>query len=126
MKALNLPRLLLGLRFGRHRGGSEGFERIRSRYLALLDAGATAGRFTPSPEPMPTDPEARRAEILAEWSRVTVDLTNASVRWPEPALDRYQLPHPLLGRLTVHDMLAFTVYHTAHHLRRIMERDAHA
>jgi hypothetical protein len=26
----------------------------------------------------------------------------------------------------VHDMLAFTVYHTAHHLRRILERDADA
>jgi hypothetical protein len=126
VKALNLPRLVLGLRFGRHRGTPEGFERIRSRYLALLDAGATAGRFAPSPEPPPTDPEARRAEILAEWSRATVDLVNASGRWPDAALDRYQLPHPLLGMLTVRDMLAFTVYHTAHHLRRIMERDAHA
>lgn len=125
-KALNLPRLMLGLRFGRHRGGSEGFERIRDRYLALLASGGTAGRFAPSPEPLPADPEARRREILAEWSRATVDLVNAFGRWPDTALDRYQLPHPLLGLLTVRDMLAFTVYHTAHHLRRIMERDAHA
>lgn len=124
--ALNLPRLLLRLRFGRPRGPSEGYEHIRSRYLDLLDAGATAGRFAPPPEPLPADPEARRAEILAEWSRTTVDLVNASGRWPEPSLDRYQLPHPLLGMLTVHDMLDFTLYHTAHHLRRILERDAHA
>lgn len=126
VKALNLPRLLLRLRFGRPRSHSEGYEQIRSRYLDLLDAGATAGRFAPAPEPFPADPEARRAEILAEWSRATVELVNASGRWPEASLDRYQLPHPLLGMLTVHDMLDFTLYHTAHHLRRILERDAHA
>ena len=38
-------------------------------------------------------------------------------RWPEPSLDRYQLLHPLLGRLTVREMLEFSVYHHAHHLR---------
>jgi hypothetical protein len=29
-----------------------------------------------------------------------------------------------MGRLTVRGMLAFTVYHTAHHLRRVAERAA--
>ncbi|MEO8633981.1 MAG: DinB family protein [Gemmatimonadales bacterium] len=124
--ALGLPRFLLGLRFGRHRGPSRGFEGVRHRYLAALDAGATAGRFTPPREPAPPDPVARRVDILSMWSRTTVDLTSAILRWPDAALDRYQLPHPVLGLLSVRDMLAFTVYHTAHHLRRIMERDAHA
>jgi hypothetical protein len=125
--ALGLPRILLGLRFGRRRGAPEGFEAIRRRYTAALAAGGTAPpAFLPRAEPLPADPGGRRAEILADWSRATVDLTTAVGRWPEMALARYQLPHPLLGPLAVQDMIAFTVYHTAHHLRRIVERDPHA
>jgi hypothetical protein len=45
-------------------------------------------------------------------------------RWPERALDRHLLPHPLMGLLTIREMLAFTVYHTAHHLRRVADRAA--
>ncbi len=124
-RAMHLPRLLLGLRFGRRRGPVEGYEALRLRYLAALEAGGTAGRFTPAPEPDPADPLARRAEILADWSRAIIELTAVIPRWPPAALARYQLPHPLLGLLSIHDLLGFTVYHTAHHLRRIVERDSH-
>ena len=33
----------------------------------------------------------------------------------EKDLDRYILPHPLLGKLTIREMLFFTVYHVQHH-----------
>jgi hypothetical protein len=119
---LRLPRWLLTLRFGRRPGGSRGFEQVRDAYLATLRAGGQAGRYAPARESMPTDPAARRREILTAWARATVDLQVAVGRWPEEALDRQLLPHPLLGSLTVREMLAFTVYHTAHHLRRVAER----
>ena len=37
-------------------------------------------------------------------------------------LDRYRLPHPLLGKLTVREMLFFTVYHNYHHVRSVADR----
>ncbi len=120
--ALKLPRWMLGLRFGHHHGSSRSFAEIREMYLGHLAKGADAGRFTPAPEPPPGDPAARRAEIMRMWTGATVGLQNALQRWPEEALDRHRLPHPILGLLTVREMLAFTVYHTAHHLRRIAER----
>jgi len=120
--ALGLPRIVLGLRFGRHHGPSRSFNEMRRVYLGALSAGGLAGRFTPSPEPVPGDPAARRLEIMNAWTGITVSLGNAIARWDEPALDRYRLPHPLLGKLTVREMLHFTVYHTAHHLSRVAER----
>ncbi len=42
--------------------------------------------------------------------------------WSEAALDRYRLPHPLLGKLTVREMLFFTLYHNAHHLDQVAGR----
>jgi hypothetical protein len=122
--ALKLPRWVIALRFGRGSGRSRSFVEVRQAYLATLAGGGQAGRFTPAAEPLPSDPRARRNEILNAWAAVTVDLQNVIGRWPEAALDDHRLPHPLLGLLTVREMLAFTVYHTAHHLRRIAERAA--
>ena len=42
--------------------------------------------------------------------------------WGELALDRYRLPHPLLGRLTVREMLLFTLYHSVHHFNLVSTR----
>jgi hypothetical protein len=120
--ALRLPRWMLGLRFGHHHGRSRSFDEIRQVYQDHLARGADAGRFTPSAEAPPGDPPARRAEIMRQWTAASVGLQNALERWPEEALDRHRLPHPILGMLSVREMLSFTVYHTAHHLRRIAER----
>ena len=121
-RALAAPRIVLAFRFGLHRGRSPSFADLRARYLAALAAGAQAGRFAPSAKAAPADPEAGRDEILGEWHAANRSLERAVGRWSERSLDRYRLPHPVLGRLTVREMLAFTVYHTAHHLRRIAER----
>lgn len=124
-QGLRLPRWLLRLRFGGGPGRSRTFTELRDHYLASLAAGGRAGgKFVPSPEPLPAAPGERRREIMTEWTRITVELQNAIGRWPESALDGLALPHPLLGPLTVREMLAFTVFHTSHHLRRIAERAA--
>jgi hypothetical protein len=36
-------------------------------------------------------------------------------RWSEAELDAYRLPHPLLGRLSVREMMFFTLLHNRHH-----------
>jgi hypothetical protein len=95
---------------------------VRQTYLGKLAEGADAGGYTPGPGPPAANPTDRRREIMNAWAAVTVDLTNAIGGWNEPDADRYQLPHPILGHLSVREMLSFTVYHTAHHLRRVQER----
>jgi hypothetical protein len=54
------------------------------------------------------------------------ELVSLVARWPENALDRRLLPHPLLGRLTVREMLFFTVYHNRHHVDVVRGRLAAA
>ena len=31
------------------------------------------------------------------------------------ALDRYRLPHPILGKVTLRELASFTSFHTIHH-----------
>lgn len=121
-RALKLPRWVLLLRFGVRRGPSRSFVEMRDAYWAALQRGGQAGPFSPRAESTPADLHARRIEIMNAWAVVTVDLQGAVARWPEGALDRYRLPHPLLGLISVREMLSFAVYHTAHHLRRVAER----
>jgi hypothetical protein len=122
VRALGLPKPVLFVLFGPRFRGSRSFPELREIYRTRLAAGATAGRFAPSPRPAPADPEAWRAEVIETWHRAHEALLSQIERWQEPALDRYRLPHPLLGRLSVREMLFFTLYHGAHHLRLVASR----
>ncbi len=121
-KALRLPRLVVAFMFDRKGKASRSFSEIETLYRNKLKTGVTAGRFTPSPQPAPNDPRARRAEIIRYWQQAHHALEQAIATWPEAALDRYRLPHPVLGKLTIREMLFFTLYHNAHHVRQVYAR----
>ena len=122
--ALRLPAWLLRATFGRPHRPSRSFVALRADYRATLAAGGRAGRFAPLPESPPSDPHARRGQILTHWHLTNARLCEILDGWREDRLDRAQLPHPLLGKLTVREMAAFTVYHTTHHLTLVMQRVA--
>lgn len=122
VRALGLPRPLLGLLFGVARTESRSFEKMRTDYLETLSRGGTAGKFTPSKEVVPDDREAYRRRVMASFRTVSEDLARAVALWDERALSRYRLPHPLLGKLTVREMLLFTLYHGEHHVSRVRQR----
>jgi hypothetical protein len=122
VRALGLPKLVVGALFGRNAGASRRFPVVREVYLARLQAGATAGRFEPTPRPVPADSERWRVQILESWRGAASALHSGAGGWNEAALDRYRLPHPALGRLTVREMLFFTLYHNAHHLNLVASR----
>lgn len=124
-KALHMPRIALALLFGYRRAASRSFTEVEAFYQSKLKTGVTAGRFAPSSQPAPIDPRARRAEIMQHWQEAHRQLLQTITTWPEAALDRYRLPHPALGKLTLREMLFFTLYHNAHHVRQIHARRTH-
>ena len=102
----------------------EAFLELRDDYHQRLAAGGKAGRYAPSPLQPEPDAEAARTRILAQHAEAVAALTRACARWPDAKLDRCQLPHPLLGPLTVREMLFFTVYHNQHHVAVVRRRVA--
>ena len=123
-QGLRVPRLLLLVRFGRASRASRSFEAMREIYRARLGQGASAGRFAPSPRRAPVDPASERAEIMAHHAQAVGELGDAIALWPERALERRRLPHPLLGTLPVREMLLFTLYHNQHHVNNVRRRMA--
>jgi hypothetical protein len=121
-RALAMPKALLALRFGVGLRASVPHSELRARYLSLLATGVTAGRFTPAPMNPSEQSEEHRRSMMATMDTVFENLTAAASRWREWQLDRLRLPHPALGKLTVREMLFFTIYHNIHHVENVVRR----
>lgn len=124
LRALSTPKLLLLARFGAGLRPSRTYAEVRERYLARLAEGVTAGPFAPKPLAGSEQTEEQRSALLAAMDQVFEGLAGAISRWREWQLDRLVLPHPALGRLTVREMLFFTLYHNLHHIRNVERRMA--
>lgn len=121
-RALDMPRLVLLLRFGFTTRASRSYSALRATYKEALDAGLRAGSFTPSPLATPQQTADERARILDNWSVTLTTLESGARKWSERALNRLRLPHPGLGSLTVREMLFFTLYHNTHHVHGVAKR----
>ena len=122
LRALSTPKALLLFRFGAGLRPSQSYSEVRERYLGRLAAGVTAGRFTPRPLGSSDQTDEQRRALMASLDQVSESLTDAASGWREWQLDRFRLPHPALGRLTVREMLFFTLYHNLHHVRNVARR----
>ena len=114
-RALKLPRLAIRVLFGQGWDPSTPYLDLVKRYRAVLAAGGKAGRFSPSPVRAPANVRAWQESLVAECQSAVLALSAAVVPWTERDLDRCRLPHPLLGKLTIREMLFFTLYHYEHH-----------
>jgi len=121
-QGLRLPVPMIWLLFGPARAPSRPFSEIREAYRARLAAGMTAGRYAPPPEPVPDSPAVARRDLMARRDLRARALYAAIGRWEERDLDRCRLPHPALGKLTVREMLLFTLYHNLHHVLNVAKR----
>ncbi len=111
--AFSLPKFVLPLIFGRANRQSRTYDDLIAKYKAKLAAGGTASKpFVPG---IPENPAA----VYAELEKTVASLCNRMENFSEEQLDTLILPHPLLGKLTLREMLYFTAYHARHHQQLI-------
>ncbi len=126
-RALKLPKMVLRALFGQGAAASASYPALVERYHAVLAAGGKAGRYSPSPHRPPADVRSWQQGLVSECQSAVRALAAAVQPWGDGELDRCRLPHPLLGKLTVREMLFFTLYHFEHHrtgvARRLAARD---
>lgn len=116
--AFKMPRLALQGMFGKSDKASMSYETLCGVYLDAIKKGAVAsGNYLPEQQE-PKDAEAQKQAILQDWASASGALIAQAEKWREEELDQYQLPHPILGKLTIREMLFFTIYHNLRHARQ--------
>lgn len=116
--ALGLPKLFLRF-FGRPVARSRSYEQIRDVYRTVLTRGGVATR----PYIPPVTEAKEKAPLLLQFALQKEKMLALLDKWTEEDLDQYQVPHPLLGKLTLREVLYFTVYHNNHHLNTLQVRE---
>jgi len=115
-KALKLPKITLRAMFGKPDKASMMYEELCQIYRDEIARGAQAsGRYLPNQENPDSNAETKKRELLEQFSKASTELVSAVEKWDDKELDDYLLPHPILGKLTIREMLFFTIYHNLRH-----------
>jgi len=113
---LRIPKFMIRYRFGKPNRPSRNYEAIVARYqekLKGLAPGAAPGGKK--------HPLSKKVTLLKKFEGQSKKLNKAIDKWTEADLDNYLFPHPLLGKMTVRELLLWMTYHNYHHLKNLKE-----
>jgi len=107
-----LPVFMVKMIFGKSNRPGRTFDELVAKYKVKLQAGGRAsGRFLPA-----TVSYELKEKISDTLMKTVNKLIHQINKFSDKELDEMILPHPLLGKLTLREMIYFTIYHVEHHL----------
>lgn len=111
VQVLGFPKFAIRMLFGKADRPSQSYGELVAKYKSKLNNGGKAGgRFVPH------EIAAAQKTKLAEHLFETIKRLNTKIdRFSEKELDGLILPHPLLGKVTLREMIYFTIFHVEHH-----------
>lgn len=116
--AYNLPKFALAILFGKANRSSRTYDELVIKYKTKLAAGGKAsGPFIP-----PAVSFEKKDTLIKKYAAQKNKLITKIEKQSETGLDKYILPHPLLGKITLREMLYFTIHHNEHHLELLQNR----
>ena len=115
-KAFSLPNFAL-LFFGALNRPARNYEKIVEKYHQKLAEGAVS---TPQFIPEPINIDANKEKLITEFRKANDKFLKKVDSFEEEDLNEYLIPHPVLGKLTIREMLYFTICHTLHHHKAII------
>lgn len=110
--AYGLPGIILQIAFGKSNRIAYTYEQLKERYDTKIKAGAKASNAY-----IPKIIKTKKSQpiLIDEFIETHRLLTEKINYWNEAKLDKYVLPHPLLGKITLREMIYFTIFHIEHH-----------
>ena len=99
--------------WGNAEGPSRTYDVIEKTYRKVLGQGVKApANLSPRPEDVPAD----KATMLIRLTDTYLAIANQLEGWSDEELERYRIPHPALGLISVREMVYFIGIHTRHHM----------
>ena len=120
-KALSIPKLGLKLKFGKSKRQSKNYDEVVADYQhRLVKYANDVTEFNSNLDKPDADQSRKLSDNLIQIKDNILSLVNK--KWTEKDLDTCLLPHPLIGKMTVREILLWTAYHTEHHTLQIIAR----
>ncbi|MBP2284847.1 2-dehydropantoate 2-reductase [Flavobacterium sp. CG_23.5] len=115
---LALPKSSIQSNFGFSERASINYEKSIMMYKNALEDGVKAtGAFIPK-----IHLETNIEELVSQGKNALAVLILNLKYWSEEELEMYNCPHPILGKITVREILYFTNYHVQHHNQTIKNK----
>lgn len=116
-RGLMVPKFLFPFITGKIKRNPYSYLEVVEKYTNKLADGAKAtGGYIPNEKEINDLPKLL-SEMKKEQKRMIENLKN----WSETDLDKNVMPHPIIGKISVREMLFFTIYHIQHHAKSIQK-----
>lgn len=118
--ALSFPKFILKYKFGTSNREVRSYEAIVKKYQDKLSKNKEkAQEFN---KKVSTPSEKQYKQLLTTLQIQNKKLQHKTKRWKNEDLDNLILPHPLMGKMPVREIIMWTAYHTEHHARILEQK----
>ncbi len=116
VQVFNMPKLIIEEKFGLSAKQGCTYEELANKYVQKFTEGGKApDRFVPQII-LISQREGLCKDLAALINKLCAEVEN----FTEQELDTLRIPHPLLGSLSMREMLYNTIYHVEHHQVKTM------
>lgn len=112
--AMKRSTFLLKWKFGKPNRPIRTYDEVKARYLEKL-AKVNGKAMAPSNFRSEEGKIFDKEDMLNHWNSTLHKFEQRVIKWSDKNLDNVLLPHPLLGKMMVRELLYFTHFHTEHH-----------
>ncbi|WP_299885791.1 DinB family protein [uncultured Lacinutrix sp.] len=119
--AMSMPKFILRYKFGKANRAIRDFDTVVSRYNERLSQVSSDAIFSPSKN-MKAPTLKDKAYIIDRIIAENKKLQHKTKKWSDKHLDTYILPHPLMGKMPVREIVMWTSHHVNHHLNTLKEK----
>ena len=121
LRALKLPSFVLKWRFGDCNRDPRSYDAVVQRYKEKLSS-VGQGVLSPFSAKMPDSPASDAQKWRKELEKLTDQINSTTTKLNDKNMDQLLLPHPLMGKMTLREILMWNAYHTEHHLQILKEK----
>lgn len=118
--ALSFPKFILRYKFGTSNREVRDYNTVITKYQNKLAVNQDKAEKFNAHLGIPSLKE--RTKVLTTLQIQHKKLQHKTKRWKDKDLDTLILPHPLLGKMPVREMIMFMGYHTEHHTKILKEK----
>ncbi|MGM5470368.1 DinB family protein [Flavobacteriaceae bacterium LMO-SS05] len=119
--ALSLPKFILRYKFGTSNREVRDYDTVVNRYQERLKTVAQGTTFGPSRN-MGVPKLKEKQYLLNRLQVESKKLQYKTKKMSDKHLDNLVLPHPLMGKMPIRELLMWTSYHVEHHTNQLLEQ----